>query len=93
MIEAISSVATDEALLVGRYKDHNFRRSELARTDGVVGMKWLMERLIEVVRRLNREQFDFDQREFSKCPLVSIYKASNSGRFSWHSDIGGGPAS
>lgn len=93
IISAISRVAADEALLVGRNKDHNLRKSELVWTDSVVGMEWVMERLIELVRRSNRDQFDFDLREFSESPQVAIYKASNSGHFSWHSDIGGGPAS
>ena len=93
IIATISKAPTDEALLVGRNKDHNLRKAELVWTDNVVGMEWVMERLIELVRRSNRDQFDFDLREFAESPQVAIYKSSDSGHFAWHSDIGSGPAS
>ena len=93
IIAAISKMPTDEALLVGHNKDHNLRKAELVWTDNVAGLEWVMERLIELVRRSNRDRFDFDLREFSESPQVAIYKSSDSGHFAWHSDIGGGPAS
>ncbi|TMM51696.1 2OG-Fe(II) oxygenase [Sulfitobacter sabulilitoris] len=93
IITKISEAPTDEAFLVGQNRDHNLRKSELVWTDEVAGMEWVMERLIDLVRRSNRDQFEFDLREFAESPQVAIYKSSESGHFSWHSDIGGGPAS
>jgi PKHD-type hydroxylase len=93
IIARISEAPTDEALLVGRNKDHNLRKAELVWTDNVVGMEWVMERLIEIVRRSNRDRFEFDLCEFAESPQVAIYKSSNSGHFAWHSDIGAGHTS
>lgn len=93
IIRKISEAPTDEALLVGRNKDHNLRKAELVWTDNVVGMEWVMERLIEIVRRSNRDRFEFDLSEFAESPQVAIYKSSDSGHFAWHSDLGGGPTS
>ncbi|MDX2482539.1 MAG: 2OG-Fe(II) oxygenase [Pseudodonghicola sp.] len=93
IIATISDAPTDEALLVGRNKDHNLRKAELVWMDNVMGMEWVMERLIDLVRRSNRDQFGFDLREFSESPQIAIYKSSDSGHFAWHSDIGGGLAS
>ncbi|NUH64300.1 2OG-Fe(II) oxygenase [Sulfitobacter sp. S0837] len=90
VIAAISDVPTDEALLVGHNKDHNLRKAELVWTDNMPGMDWVMERLIELVRQANGDQFGFDLREFAESPQVAIYKSSESGHFAWHSDIGGG---
>ena len=50
-----------------------------------------MNRLIEIVRKSNADQFDFDLREFAESPQVASYNASDSGHFAWHSDIGDGP--
>jgi PKHD-type hydroxylase len=93
IISMISQSPTNEALLVGSNKDHNLRKSELVWTDDVVGMEWVMDRLIELVRKSNRDHFEFDLREFAESPQVAIYKSSDSGHFVWHSDIGSGPAS
>ncbi len=90
VIAAISDVPTDEALLVGHNKNHNLRKAELVWTDNMLGMDWVMERLIELVRQANGDQFGFDLREFAESPQVAIYKSSESGHFAWHSDIGGG---
>ncbi len=93
IVARVSDAPTDEALLVGRNKDHNLRKAELVWTDNVMGMEWVMERLIELVRRSNRDRFEFDLREFAESPQIAIYKSSDSGHFAWHSDIGGGLAS
>jgi PKHD-type hydroxylase len=92
IIKAISGLPTDEALLVGRNKDQNLRKSELVWIDDVVSTQWVMERLIDLVRKANRDQFEFDLTEFAESPQVAIYKSSESGHFSWHSDIGSGTA-
>jgi PKHD-type hydroxylase len=93
IVSMTSQVPTDEALLVGSNKDHNIRKSELVWTDNVVGMEWVMDRLIELVRSSNRDHFEFDLREFAESPQVAIYKSSGNGHFAWHSDIGGGSTS
>ena len=92
IIAAIAASQGDDALLVGQNQDHNLRNAELVWMDDVDGMAWVMERLIELVRRSNNNQFDFNLSEFAESPQVASYKASEGGHFAWHSDIGGGPA-
>ena len=92
IVAAQATSAAKDALLVGQNQDHTLRKAELVWIDDVAGMGWVMERLIEVVRRSNTHTFDFDLREFAESPQVATYKASDSGHFSWHSDIGNGPA-
>jgi PKHD-type hydroxylase len=88
---ATAAVPSRDALLVGQNRDHNLRNAELVWMDDLAGMGWVMERLIELVRRSNLNQFDFDLREFAESPQVASYKASSAGHFAWHSDIGNGP--
>ncbi|MGC1497955.1 MAG: 2OG-Fe(II) oxygenase [Sulfitobacter sp.] len=90
IIAAVAKEPADVALLVGQQRDHNLRQAELVWLDDVDGMGWVMDRLIEVVRRSNRDLFDFDLREFAESPQVASYQASNRGHFAWHSDIGDG---
>ena len=91
-IIAVSQTApVNEALLVGHTRDHNLRRADLVWLDEVSGMGWVMERLIDLVRRSNTERFDFDLREFAESPQVACYKASDGGHFAWHADVGDGP--
>ncbi|MDB4122460.1 2OG-Fe(II) oxygenase [Octadecabacter sp.] len=90
IIASIASSPKDEALLVGKNRDHNKRRAELVWIDNVDGMSWVMERLIDLVRNSNRDQFDFDLRNFAESPQVATYKAASGGHFAWHSDIGDG---
>ncbi|WP_417713232.1 2OG-Fe(II) oxygenase [Pseudophaeobacter arcticus] len=91
IIAALARSPASDALLVGQNQNHNLRKAKLVWIDEVAGMGWVMERLIELVRRAN-VKFDFDLREFSESPQVATYKATDSGHFSWHSDIGDGPA-
>lgn len=49
-----------------------------------------MDRLIEIIRISNIDQFDFDLREFAESPQVARYDASDNGHFAWHSDVGEG---
>lgn len=56
------------------------------------GLGWVVERLIELVRRSNIDQFDFDVREFAESPQVASHTASDGGHVAWHSDIGHGPS-
>ncbi|OBY24326.1 2OG-Fe(II) oxygenase [Leisingera sp. JC1] len=80
-----------EALLVGQTRDHNLRRGSVVWLDDVPGTGWVMDRLISVVRRANKERFGFDLREFAESPQAASYKARDGGYFAWHSDIGDGP--
>jgi len=79
-------------MLVGRHKNHDLRQADLVWLDDVEGMGWVMERLTELVRKSNRDLFDFDLREFAESPQVARYQSSNKGHFAWHSDIGQGVA-
>ncbi|MFC6636890.1 2OG-Fe(II) oxygenase [Sulfitobacter sp. JBTF-M27] len=92
IIATTAKVPADEALLVGRQRDHNLRQAELVWLDDVDGMGWVMDRLIALVSKSNRDLFDFDLREFSESPQVARYQSSNGGHFAWHSDIGDGVA-
>lgn len=91
IIAATTSAPAEDALLVGQNLDHNLRKAELVWMDEVAGMGWVMERLIELVRKSNARHFKFDLHEFAESPQVACYKASERGHFSWHSDIGDGP--
>jgi PKHD-type hydroxylase len=93
IIAAIAGAPTNEALLVGRNKDHALRTAELVWIDDVDGMGWVMDRLIDLVRRSNLNHFGFDLTAFEESPQVAIYTAQDAGHFAWHSDIGGGPVS
>jgi PKHD-type hydroxylase len=91
IIAAITAVPSKDALLVGQAKDHTLRTAKLVWVDDVDGLGWVMDRLIEIVRKSNVDNFDFDLREFAESPQVATYNASARGHFAWHSDIGDGP--
>lgn len=91
IIGAIASSPAEEAMLVGHNRETSLRNAELVWLDEVGGLGWVMERLIELVRKSNASQYDFDLREFAESPQVATYKASTGGHFAWHSDIGNGP--
>jgi len=92
IIATADRVPANEAMLVGRQRDHNIRQADLVWLDDVDGMGWVMERLIELVRTSNRDLFNFDLREFAESPQVARYQSSKGGHFAWHSDIGDGVA-
>lgn len=92
IVKAIADMPTDDARLVGRKRDHKLRNAELVWMDDVGGMGWVMTRLIELVSRSNKQQFNFDVREFAESPQVAKYDADKGGHFAWHSDIGEGLA-
>ena len=89
IIAAIASSPVDEAMLIGHNQEKKFRNAELVWIDEVGGMGWVMEKLIELVRKSNTNHFDFDIREFAESPQVASYNASAGSHFSWHSDVGG----
>lgn len=91
-IKVLSAPAPEqEAGLVGHHRDHNLRRAEVVWLDDVGGSGWVMDRLINLVRKGNTDVFDFDIREFAESPQVARYRAETQGHFAWHSDIGDGP--
>ncbi|OJI95659.1 PKHD-type hydroxylase [Planktotalea frisia] len=92
IVAALADVARQDALLVGQTQSHELRKAELVWIDDVAELDWVMDRLIDVVRRCNSATFDFDLREFAESPQVATYKATNNGHFGWHSDIGAGQA-
>ncbi|AHD00168.1 2OG-Fe(II) oxygenase [Leisingera methylohalidivorans] len=87
----VNAEPESEARLVGQTRDHNLRRADVVWLDDVPGTGWVMDRLISLVRRANRELFNFDLREFAESPQAAGYKAKDGGHFAWHSDIGDGP--
>lgn len=91
IITAITAAPSKDAMLVGQTKDQSVRSAKLVWADDVDELGWVMDRLIEIVRKSNIEQFDFDLREFAESPQVASYNALDSGHFAWHSDIGDGP--
>ena len=91
IIAAIASLPVEEAMLVGCNREKNLRNAELVWMDDVGGLGWVMERLIELVRKSNTNHYDFDLREFAESPQVASYKASTGGHFAWHSDVGESP--
>ncbi|SDC45683.1 2OG-Fe(II) oxygenase [Ruegeria marina] len=82
---------TQEAGLVRQATDHNLRRADLVWLDDVEGTGWVMDRIIDLVRRANRDVYDFALTEFAESPQVARYGAEKQGHFTWHSDIGDGP--
>ena len=91
ILRKVEAEPDSEARLVGQARDHNLRRASVVWLDDVPGTGWVMDRLISVVRRANREQFNFDLREFAESPQVASYAGEENGHFTWHSDIGDGP--
>lgn len=92
LIAMADAVEPAEARLVGRMRDHNIRRAELVWLDDLPETGWVMDRLIGIVARANREVFDFALTEFMESPQIARYGAEREGHFDWHSDIGEGPA-
>ena len=84
------SAPLDAAGLVRNTSDQAIRRAELAWLDERAGAGWVMERIIALVARANRESFDFALTDFAESPQVARYGAERAGHFGWHSDIGAG---
>lgn len=91
IIAAITAAPSEDALLGGQTRNASLRRAHLVWLDDVDGFAWVMDRLIEIVRKSNADHFGFDLNEFAESPQVARYDASGSDHFAWHSDIGQGP--
>ncbi|NDV02507.1 2OG-Fe(II) oxygenase [Pseudoroseicyclus tamaricis] len=85
----VAEAPAQAARLVGQ-RESNMRRADLVWIDEVAGAEWVMDRLIEITARANREAFGFDLTDFSESPQVARYDAAREGHFDWHSDIGDG---
>ncbi len=90
IIAAVTAAPSKEAMLVGQTRNATFRTAHLVWLDDVDGLGWVMDRLIEIVRKSNVDHFGFDLQEFAESPQVARYDASDCGHFAWHSDIGDG---
>lgn len=90
IIALASAAPLDDAGLVRNASDHNIRRADLAWLDEREGADWVMDRIIALVARANREAFDFALTEFAESAQVARYGAEREGHFDWHSDIGAG---
>ncbi len=90
IIEVARTAPLADAGLVRNAADHNVRRSDLAWLDEREGTGWVMDRIITLVARANREAYDFALSEFAESAQVARYGAEREGHFDWHSDIGAG---
>jgi PKHD-type hydroxylase len=76
--------------LVGGARDPAIRRAGLVWVDDLVDGSWVMDRMVGLVARANREAFEFDLTDFAESAQVARYGAEAAGHFDWHSDIGRG---
>lgn len=79
-----------DAGLVRGVSDHRIRRADLAWLDEREGADWIMDRIVRLAARANREAFDFALTDFAESAQVARYGAEREGHFDWHSDIGAG---
>lgn len=91
IIALARSAPLADAGLVRSVSDHRIRRADLAWLDEREGADWVMDRLVALVARANREAFDFALSEFAESAQIARYGAERAGHFDWHSDIGSGP--
>lgn len=90
ILDAVAAAPARDAGLVRQARDHNLRRADLVWLDAVADTDWVMGRVIDLVRRVNRDVFDFEISEFAESAQVARYGAEREGHFDWHSDIGEG---
>ncbi|MGI3165252.1 2OG-Fe(II) oxygenase [Pseudooceanicola sp. 200-1SW] len=90
LTEIARAAPAADAGLVRATTEHNLRRADLVWLDDLPETGWVMDRLIDLVARANREVFDFDLTDFSESPQIARYGAEREGHFTWHSDIGEG---
>ena len=90
ILELARNAPSKDAKLVGNEKNHDLRRADLVWLDEVEGAEWVMDRIIDVLRPVNRDVYGFDLTDFSESAQVARYGAEREGHFSWHSDVGEG---
>lgn len=79
-----------DAGLVRQTTAHQIRRADIAWLDDIPEAAWVMDRMVALVARANRQGFNFDLTDFSESAQVARYGAERQGHFDWHSDIGAG---
>lgn len=79
-----------DAGLVRQTTAHSIRRADIAWLDDIPEAAWVMDRMIGLVAKANREGFGFDLTDFGESAQVARYDAEREGHFGWHSDIGAG---
>ena len=90
LIAAVRAGPMRDAGLVGGATDHRIRRAEVVWLDDLPGCDGVMQALLRLVARVNRDDFGFDLTEFGESAQVARYGAERQGHFGWHSDIGAG---
>lgn len=79
-----------DAGLVGGETRHGIRRADIVWLDDLPEGAWVMDRLLGLVARANRESYGFDLTDFAESAQIARYGAERQGHFDWHSDIGKG---
>ena len=90
LIALVQAHQMKDAGLVGGATAHAIRRAEIAWLDDIAEAAWVMDEMITLVAKANREAFGFDLSDFGESPQVARYGAEREAHFDWHSDIGAG---
>lgn len=90
LVAAVGAAQMKDAGLVRGQTAHALRRAEIAWLDDIPETAWVMDRMMGLVARANRDSFGFDLTDFGESPQVARYGAEREGHFGWHSDIGAG---
>ena len=90
LIGLVSAHHLKDAGLVRGTTAHDIRRAEIAWLDDIPEAAWVMDRMITLVARANRDGFNYDLTDFGESAQVARYGAERQGHFDWHSDIGAG---
>lgn len=90
VIALVQAAQMKDAGLVRGQTAHQIRRADIAWLDDIPDAAWVMDRMIGLVAKGNREGFGFDLTDFGESAQVARYGAERQGHFDWHSDIGNG---
>lgn len=90
IIALVNAGPMKDAGLVRGQTAHQLRRAEIAWLDDLPEAAWVMDRMVGLVSRGNRDGFGFDLTDFGESAQVARYGAEREGHFGWHSDIGAG---
>lgn len=90
LVALVQAHQLKDAGLVRGTTAHSIRRAEIAWLDDIPAAAWVMDRMIGLVAKANRDGFNFDLSDFGESPQVARYGAEREGHFDWHSDIGAG---
>lgn len=90
LIALVAAHQMKDAGLVRGTTAHDIRRAEIAWLDDIPQAAWVLDGLIPLVARANRDHFGYDITDFGESPQVARYGAERQGHFDWHSDIGAG---